>query len=61
MNLNRRIIVPITAVVMFGVGYLIATGIGLAWAGMPLWLRWAIPVLLMLWYLFDAMQRERGR
>lgn len=59
MNLNRSIVVPLTALVMFAVGYGISALVGLAWHGMPVAVRWAIPVLLVLWYLWDAMQREK--
>lgn len=58
MNLNRWIIVPITSAVMFLAGWFVAWLIGLAWHGMPDWVRWGIPAALVLWYLFDAMKRE---
>ncbi len=59
MNLNRGIVVPITAAVLFLVGWGVAALIGLAWHSMPVWVRWGIPVLLVLWYLWEAMQREK--
>jgi hypothetical protein len=60
MNLNRGIVVPITAAVMFGLGYGLSALIGLFWHTMPPLVRWGIPVALVIWYLIDAMARERG-
>lgn len=59
MNLNRSIVVPIAAVVVFAIGLGISALIGLVWHGMPTAVRWGIPGALLLWYLFDAMQREK--
>jgi hypothetical protein len=59
MNLNRSIVVPISAVVIFAIGYGISALIGLAWNGMPVAVRWGIPVALVAWYLFDCMRREK--
>lgn len=61
MNLSRWIVVPISAAILFFIGWGLAALLGLVWAGEPVWVRWGIPCLLVLWYLFDAMQRERGR
>ena len=59
MNLNRSIIVPVTAIVCFAIGYGISALIGLFWHGMPAVVRWGIPSLLVLWYLYDNMRAER--
>lgn len=59
MNVNRWIVVPISAAVLFAVGYGVSALIGLFWHGMPAIVRWGIPGVLVLWYLFDAMKRER--
>ena len=59
MNLNRWIVVPLSAAVLFGLGIGISALVGLAWHGMPPGVYWGIPALLVIWYLFDAMKRER--
>jgi hypothetical protein len=61
MNVSRWIVVPISAVILFAIGYGIAALIGLAWHGMPAAVRWGIPAALVLWYLFDAMRRENPK
>lgn len=61
MNLSRWIVVPISAAIVFLIGWGLAALLGLVWAGEPGWVRWGIPCFLALWYLFDAMLRERGR
>jgi len=59
VNLNRWIIVPITSLVLFGLGIGIMALVGLAWHAMPVWVRWGIPLVLVIWYLFDSMKAER--
>lgn len=58
MNLSRWIVVPITTVVVFLIGWGCASLIGLIWKGMPEAVRWGIPAALVVWYLIDAMRRE---
>jgi hypothetical protein len=57
--MNRWIVVPLSAAVVFAIGYGLAALIGLAWSGMPALVRWGIPALLVVWYLVDAMRREK--
>ena len=59
-SMSRWIVVPISALIVFGLGVGIAALIGLVWAAMPIYVRWGIPVVMLLLYLFDAMKRESG-
>ena len=59
MNLNRWIVVPIAALCCFGLAYGVAALIGLVWLGMPVGVRWGIPVAFTAWYLIDCIRREQ--
>jgi hypothetical protein len=59
MNLNRNVVVPVTALVMFGIGCGISALIALAWKTMPPAIWWAIPAVLVAWYLVDVVRREK--
>lgn len=58
-SFSRWIVVPVTAAVLFAMGYGLTALVGLIWPGIPIYVRWGIPCALVLWYLWDAMQRER--
>lgn len=58
-SFSRWIIVPFSCLILFGIGYGIAYLIGLVWSGMPLYVRWGIPSVLVVWYLWDSMRSER--
>jgi hypothetical protein len=59
VNLSRWIVVPLSSVVIFAIGYGISALFGLVWHGMPDWIRWGIPGALLVWYLYDAYKREQ--
>ncbi|HTQ11549.1 MAG TPA: hypothetical protein VMI31_15915 [Fimbriimonadaceae bacterium] len=59
MNLNRWIVVPITSVILFGIGLGVMALIGLAWHSEPVWLRWGAPFVLVIWYLLDCLRAEQ--
>lgn len=51
-------LVPLSALVVFGIGYFIAFLVSLAWHGMPNWVKWVAGGVLVVMYLIDSMRRE---
>lgn len=49
---------PLSALIVFAIGYFVAFLIGLAWHSMPPAVKWATGAILTVIYLLDAMKRE---